>query len=60
MRNIKAIKSELSTLRDEYEAKVRILEAEIVEVRNSRGYVPVTTAYEEWFEAGRSQEPGPR
>ena len=60
MRNIKVIKAELSKLRDEYEAKVAILEEEIVAVRNSRSYVPVTPAYEEWFEAGRSQEPGSR
>ena len=60
MRNIKVIKSEISQLRDEYEAKVRALEAEIVQVRDARGYVPVTPAYEEWFEAGRSREPGSR
>lgn len=60
MRNIKVIKAEMSALRDEYEAKVRILEAEISAVRDARGYVPVTPAYEEWFEPGRSQEPGPR
>lgn len=60
MRNIKEIKAELSTLRDEYDAKVRALEAEIVAVRDKRGYVPVTPAYEEWVEAGRSMEPGAR
>ena len=60
MRNIKEIKAELSALRDEYDAKVRALEAEIVAVRDKRGYVPVTPAYEEWFEAGRSMEPGAR
>ena len=60
MRNIKVIKAELSALRDEYEAKRAILEEEIVAVRNARGYVPVTPAYEDYFEPGRSQEPGPR
>jgi hypothetical protein len=60
MRNIKVIKAELSKLRDEYEAKRTILEEEIVAVRDSRGYVPVTPVYSEWFEPGRSREPGPR
>lgn len=59
MRNIKVIKSELSKLRDEYEAKRAILEEEIVQVRDARGYKLVTPAYETWFEAGRSNMPVP-
>ena len=59
MRNIKVIKAEISKLREEYEAKVTMLEEEIVQVRNARGYVPVTPAYETWFEAGRSTMPEP-
>ena len=60
MRNIKEIRAEMSKLRDEYEAKITILEEEIVSVRNSRGYVPVKPKYQDWFEPGRSAEPGPR
>ena len=57
MRNIKEIKAELSALRDEYDAKVRQLQAEIASVRDARGYVPVVRPYEPYFEQGRSQEP---
>ena len=60
MRNIKEIRAELSALRDEYEARVTMLEEEIVAVRDARGYVPVAPKYEDYFEQGRSAEPGPR
>ena len=59
MRNIKEIKSELSTLRDAYEARVRELEAEMESVRSARGYVRKVPAYETYYEAGRSTMPVP-
>ena len=58
MRNIKEIKSELSTLRDAYEARVRELEAEMESVRTARGYVKKVPAYETYYEVGRSTMPG--
>lgn len=59
MRNIKDIKAELSALRAEYEAKVTMLEEEIVAVRNARGYIPVKPAFEDYYEQGRSVERTP-
>jgi len=58
MRNIKEIKSELSTIRDAYEARVRELEAEMESVRSTRGYVKKVPAFETYYEAGRSAMPG--
>ena len=60
MRNIKEIRAEMSKLRNEYEARITMLEEEIVWVRDRRGYVPVKPVYEDYFEPGRSAEPGPR
>ena len=57
MRNIKEIKAEMSKLREEYEAKITVLEEEIIAVRESRGYKPVERAYEDYYEPGRSMEP---
>lgn len=59
MRNIKEIRAEMSRLRDEYEARITMLEEEIVAVREARGYVPKTPAYEPYYEAGRSEMPTP-
>jgi len=56
MRNIKEIRAEMSKLRDEYEAKITMLEEEIVAVRDARGYVPKAHAYEDFYEQGRSVE----
>jgi hypothetical protein len=56
MRNIKEIRAEMSKLRDEYEAKITMLEEEIVAVRDARGYVPKAHAYEDFYEQGRSAE----
>jgi hypothetical protein len=56
MRNIKEIRAEMAKLREEYEARIRILEEEIVVVRSARGYAKKTPAYEEYYEAGRSAE----
>jgi hypothetical protein len=50
----------MSKLRDEYEARITMLEEEIVAVRDARGFVPKVYACEDYYEAGRSQEPGPR
>jgi hypothetical protein len=60
MRNIRVIRAEMSKLRDEYEARITMLEEEIVAVRDARGFVPKVYACEDYYEAGRSQEPGPR
>jgi hypothetical protein len=60
MRNIREIKAEMLKLRYEYEDKVRALEAEIKEVRSTRGYVKKTPVYESYYEEGRSMKPGPR
>ena len=57
MRNIKEICAEMSKLRDEYEAKISMLEQEIVQVRNARGYVPKVPKYETYYEVGRSAQP---
>ena len=59
MRNIKEIRAEMSKLRDEYEARITMLEEEIVAVRSARGYVKKTPAYEPYYEAGRSEIPSP-
>lgn len=56
MRNIKEIRAEMSQLRDEYEARITMLEEEIVAVRGARGFVPKAPVYEDFYEAGRSQE----
>lgn len=56
MRNIKEIRAERDALREEYEAKVALLEQEIVAVRGARGYVPRAPVYEEFYEQGRSAE----
>ena len=56
MRNIKEIRAERDALREEYEAKVALLEQEIVAVRDARGYVPRAPVYEEFYEQGRSAE----
>jgi len=58
MRNIKEIKSELSIIRDAYEARVRELEAEMESVRSTRGYVKKVPAFETYYEEGRSAMPG--
>ena len=47
----------MSKLRDEYEAKISMLEQEIVQVRNARGYVPKVPKYETYYEVGRSAQP---
>lgn len=48
-------------LREEYEARITMLEEEIVAVRDLRGYVPVVKpVYNDYFEPGRSREPGER
>jgi hypothetical protein len=60
MRNIKEIRAEMAKLREEYEARVRMLEEEIVTVRDRRGYVPKAPVYGDFYEQGRSAEPGPR
>ena len=57
MRNIKEIRAEMSQLRTEYEARITMLEEEIVAVRDARGYVPKASVYEDYYEQGRSQEP---
>jgi hypothetical protein len=57
MRNIKEIRAEMSQLRIECEAKINMLEKEIVAVRDARGYVPKAPVYEDYYEQGRSQEP---
>ncbi len=57
MRNIKEIKAEIRKLREEYEAKVTALEAEIIDVRSVRGYVKKTPVYETYYEVGRSTMP---
>jgi hypothetical protein len=55
MRNIKEIRAERDALRAEYEAKVEALEAEIVAVRKSRGFVSAKTIdYTDYYEPGRS------
>jgi hypothetical protein len=56
MRNIKEIRAEMSRLREEYEARITLLEEEIVAVRAVRGYVPKTPVYEEFYEQGRSAD----
>ena len=61
MRNIKEIRAEMRRLREEYEARITMLEEEIVAVRDRRGYVPVVKpVYNDYFEPGRSREPGER
>ena len=50
----------MAKLREEYEARVRMLEEEIVAVRDRRGYVPKAPVYGDFYEQGRSAEPGPR
>ena len=57
MRNIKDIKAEMAKLREEYEAKITMLEEEIVATREARGYKPVVRTYEDYYEAGRSMAP---
>lgn len=59
MRNIREIKAEMTKLREEYEARINMLEAEIAAVRSARGYVKKTSAYEPYYEAGRSEMPTP-
>jgi hypothetical protein len=56
MRNIKEIRAEMAKLREEYEARIRMLEEEIVVIRSARGYVKKTPAYEPYYEEGRSAE----
>jgi hypothetical protein len=46
----------MSKLRDEYEARITMLEEEIVAVRDARGYVPKAPVYEDFYEQGRSVE----
>ena len=58
MRTIKEIRAERDILRAEYEARIAMLEEEIVAVRNARGFVPKTPVYEPYYEAGRSTIPG--
>ena len=60
MRTIKEIRAERDILRAEYEAKITMLEEEIVAVRNARGFVPKIPVYETYYEAGRSAMPGTR
>jgi hypothetical protein len=60
MRNIKEIRAEMAKLREEYEARITMLEEEIVAVRDRRGYVAKSKAGsdEPYHEAGRSRMPG--
>jgi hypothetical protein len=60
MRNIKEVKADLDMLRAEYEAKRTILEEEITQIRDSRGYKMKVVDYGDYYEMGRSQEPGLR
>lgn len=54
MRNIKEIRAEMAKLREEYEARITMLEEEIVAVRGARDYVPKPKAGsdEPYYEAG--------
>ena len=54
MRNIKEIRAEMAKLREEYEARITMLQEEIVAVRDARGFVPKAPAYEDYFEPGRA------
>jgi hypothetical protein len=59
-RGIRQVKAELDALRDEYDRRRAILEQEIITIRKSSGYKLKQSNFADYFEPGRSREPGQR